>query len=59
MVLYSVMYGDFTHLKNWSRWRPASGGGIMVSMFFFRLDCVVWFVVLGETRCCCFFVVTL
>ncbi len=33
MVLYRAMYGDFTHLKNWSCWRPVSGG-IMVLMFF-------------------------
>ncbi len=34
MVLYRAMYGDFTHLINWSRWRPASGGGSWCRCFF-------------------------
>ena len=33
-----VMYGDRTHLCNWSLWKPAPGGkGVMVSVFFYVL----------------------
>ena len=39
MVLYRAMYGDVTHLKNWSRWRPASGGDHGAGVFF-RLEVV-------------------
>ena len=47
-------YGDLTHLKNWSRWMPAGGGGSWCRSFFEVWLCVVWFVVLGGS-CCWFF----
>ena len=45
MVLYCAMYGDVTHLKNWIRWRPASGGDHGGGVFFIgnRLCFVVCF----------------
>ena len=50
MVLYRAMYGDVTHLKNWIRWRPASGGdhGAGVFLGSNRLCVVVCLAERGE-----------
>jgi hypothetical protein len=38
---YHVTYGNHTHLINWSCWKPAAGGGVMVLAFFVWFVCVV------------------
>jgi hypothetical protein len=47
IVRHHVTWGDCTHLLFWSRWKPAAGG-IMVSVFFLGVCCLLFFCVVHE-----------